>query len=81
MQGFVSTPEDIDLLNNMVAAAELARSVPFAVDLWEVQNLYFTILRSAYPEFKKKADRGDKSAREWLNQFASLGQGLSIRVG
>ena len=75
------TPEDIDLLKELLTAMEITRSVPFVVDLWKVQNLYHEILQSVYPEIQKRAERQDKAAQEWLAQFKSLGQQLSIRVG
>jgi alpha-amylase/alpha-mannosidase (GH57 family) len=77
----VDTPEDIDLLKELLAAMEITRSVPFVVDLWKVQNLYHGILQSVYPGIQKKAERPDKAAQEWLAEFNSLGQQLSIRVG
>ncbi len=76
MAGFVSNPDDIFLLNSLVAAVELARSTPFAVDLWKVQNLYYEMLQTTYPEYRKRT----KADREWLTQFASLGEKLSIRT-
>jgi len=76
MAGFVSNPDDIFLLNSLVAAVELARSTPFAVDLWKVQNLYYEMLQTTYPEYRKRT----KAGREWLTQFASLGEKLSIRT-
>jgi hypothetical protein len=77
----VDTPEDIDLLKGLLAAMEIVHSVPFAVDLWKVQNLYHAMLQSTYPEIQKRAERQDKAAQEWLAEFNSLGQQLSIRVG
>ncbi|MFC1931548.1 DUF3536 domain-containing protein [Chloroflexota bacterium] len=77
----VATPEDIGLLKELLAAMEVTHSVPFIVDLWKVQNFYQGILQSTYPEIKKKAERQDKAAQEWLAGFNSLGQQLSIRVG
>jgi len=76
MAGFVSNPDDIFLLNSLVAAVELAWSTPFAVDLWKVQNLYYEMLQTTYPEYRKRT----KADREWLTQFASLGEKLSIRT-
>jgi hypothetical protein len=76
MAGFVSNPDDIFLLNSLVAAVELARSTPFAVDLWKVQNLYYEMPETTYPEYRKRT----KADREWLTQFASLGGKLSIRT-
>jgi len=81
MAKLVATPEDVDLLREVLAAAQLTRSAPFAVDLWRVQNLYHQLLHSTYPELKKRAQEGDEAARAWLDQFAPLGQQLSMRVG
>jgi len=77
----VATPEDVDLFKELLAAVQLARSAPFPVDLWKVQNLYHQLLRSTYPELKKRAQEVDETARAWLDQFVLLGQQLSIRVG
>jgi len=41
---FASTPEDISLLKELAVAVALARSVPLAVDLSKVQNLYYEIM-------------------------------------
>ena len=81
MARLVTTPDDIDFLMGLLAAAEMLHMLPFPVDLWEVQNLYHEMLKSIYPEFQTRAQQGDKSAQECLNQFASLGQQLSMRVG
>jgi len=77
----VDTPEDIDLLNELLAATEMLRTLPFHVDLWKVQNLYHEMLNSTYSEFQIRAERGDKAAQEWLNQFVPLAKQLSMRVG
>ena len=81
MAKFVAIPEDVTLLKELLATAEMACSVPFPVDLWKVQNLYHEMLQSTYPEFQKRTQQGDESAVEWLDQFVALGQQLSIRVG
>jgi len=81
MVKLVTTAEDIDFLKELLAAAEMSRSLPFPVDLWKVQNLYHEMLKSTYREFQTRVQQGDEAAQEWLNQFVSLGQHLSIRVG
>ncbi|HAZ32061.1 MAG TPA: glycoside hydrolase, partial [Dehalococcoidia bacterium] len=81
MARLVAAAEDIVLLKELLAAAEMLRKLPFPVDLWKVQNLYHEMLMSTYPEFQTRAERGDEAAQEWLNQFVSLAQQLSIRVG
>lgn len=80
MAGLVATPEDINILKNLVEAVSLARSMPFSVDLWKIQNLYWDMLQSSYPVFKQKAEHNDQPAAEWVKEFSSLGQKLSIRV-
>ena len=77
----VNTPEDINLLNELHTAMEIVHSVPFSVDLWKVQNLYHDMRRSVYPEIQKRAEQKGKAAQEWLSEFNTLGQQLSLRVG
>jgi alpha-amylase/alpha-mannosidase (GH57 family) len=81
IEKLAANPDDIAYLKGLLAAAEMARTVPFPVDLWKVQNLYHAMLQSTYPEFQKRAQQGDKPAVEWLESFIALGQQLSIRVG
>jgi alpha-amylase/alpha-mannosidase (GH57 family) len=76
----VATPEDVALLNVLLAAAQLTRSAPFPVELWKVQNQYYKLLHSSYMEIKKRAQEGDEAASAWLDQFILLGQQLSLRV-
>ena len=80
MTKLVTIPEDITLLKELLAAVQMARSVPFAVDFWKIQNLYNEMLKSTYPQLQKRGQQGDKAAVEWLEQFVSLGKQLSIRV-
>jgi hypothetical protein len=81
MARLVTAPDDIDFLRELLAAAEMSRTLPFPIDLWKVQNLYHGMLESAYREFQTRVQQGDEAAQEWSNHFASLGQQLSMRVG
>jgi alpha-amylase/alpha-mannosidase (GH57 family) len=81
MGEFASSCDDVARLRNMVAAVSVARSMPFDVDMWKVQNLYYQVLQSAYPRFQERAREGDEAAQEWVSLFVSLGQRLSIQVG
>ena len=80
MARFASTPEDLTLLKDLEASVTLARSVPLAVDLGKVQNLYYEMLHTTYPRLRRKAKPEDEAAIEWNNQFLSLGEKLSIRT-
>jgi hypothetical protein len=76
----VNDPENIDALKNLLDAVILARSLPFPVDLWKVQNLYWDMLQGVYPVFKQKAAQKEPLAMAWVEAFTSLGKNLSIRV-
>jgi len=80
MTALAANPADADNLKNLQAAASLARSLPFPVDLWKVQNFYWGMLQSNYHEFKRKAEHNDPQAVAWVEAFVALGKTLSIRV-
>ncbi len=77
---FRNQPADLPLLLRLEAAARLARSMPFEVDFWKTQNIFFDLLRRVYPEQKREAEKGDDNAKAWVRHFISLGQELSCRV-
>ncbi len=80
MERFVFAPDDLSLLETLLAAAGILQALLFEVDLWKVQNLYYQILWDSYPELQRRANEGDATAMEWTAQFASLGEQLSIQV-
>jgi alpha-amylase/alpha-mannosidase (GH57 family) len=75
-----ANPTDIKNLENILAAVSLARSLPFPVDLWKVQNVYWDMLLMKYSDFKLKAAQGDQQAQAWVEAFKALGEHLSIRA-
>ena len=77
MERFEAHPAALQHLERLEAAVNLARSLPFEVNLWKVQNRYYQMLQQVRPEFQA---RGGDQARLWLACFDSLGEKLSIRV-
>jgi hypothetical protein len=73
-------PGDMTLLQSLADAVKLARSLPFAVDLWEVQNIYWNLLHTVYPEVRERAAQDNTIAREWATPFVALGDVLGVRV-
>ncbi len=49
-------------------------------DYWEAQNIFFFMLKQIHPEMKKKADKGDEKAGQWLASFRTLGHSLKVKV-
>lgn len=72
-------PTDLALLANLQKTAELARSLPFRVDLGKLQNAYYWLLQTLYPQQRRQADRGEEEAKAWLDSFVALGERLQVR--
>ncbi len=70
-QGFFESPEDLDALARLRKKVRLANSMPFEVELWKVQNLYFHAMKDLLRE---------AHSRPWLDEFLALGDDLSIRI-
>jgi alpha-amylase/alpha-mannosidase (GH57 family) len=73
-------PANLDALKRLEAVIGLARSLPFEIELWKVQNKYYGLLQDSFAEFQQMAGQGDAVAKEWLDHFTSLGEKLSVRV-
>jgi hypothetical protein len=80
MGRLAADPTDLTVLKKLQATAALVRTLPFEVDLWRAQNVYYELLRGVYPEFLDKADQGDEEAHAWVERFIPLGEGLRVRV-
>ena len=72
-----SDPTDHPTLDKLQAVAVLVNSVPFEVNVWRVQNLYYEMLQQVCPQFRA---RTDEEAKEWVARFTELGKCLSVRV-
>ena len=77
---FYERPEDVALLQQLDGAVGLARSLPFEVDVWKTQNVYYALLQSIYVEFQEEAAQGYLDARQWVQAFTSLGRRLKFLV-
>ncbi len=76
---FIADPGEARL-KSLGAAASLLDHLPFSVDLWKVQNGYCQALQTVYPAMFKKCERGDPSAKEWIDCFRNLGGKLKVKV-
>ena len=67
-------------LSRFAAAVKLAGALPFAVDTWQVQNDFYSVVQTHYPAMSRQAAAGDEPARLWVDEFRELGRRLSVRV-
>lgn len=78
---FFEFPDDIQRLQDLESAVEIAEVLPFKVVLWQPQNVFYEILQRRYEEFRNQAAAGDGPSQQWLESFLALGAKLSVHVG
>jgi len=77
---FAARPNELELLQELTGAIGLADSLPFEVDLWRVQNIYFRLGEEHVSPVRVAAARGDRQARRWMACIAVLGSLLRVRI-
>jgi hypothetical protein len=77
---FAREPHDVAGIERLEALIEMARSLPFEVDLWTAQNVWSEISRTVSGEFSRREQAGDQEARNWLEHFHLLGEKLQVRI-
>ncbi|MGZ4813954.1 MAG: DUF3536 domain-containing protein [Terriglobales bacterium] len=77
MQAFAAMPEDLETLQRMNEIFTLINSLPFQMNLWKVQNLFYGLMQTLPPRME---ERQDPQSWLWLRQFAELGAKLGIAV-
>ncbi len=78
---FRDDPENPALLRKLESAAGLAESLPFEVNVWKPQNIYFELRGSVYASMRERAERDEEGAAEWVRSFDALGARLRVRAG
>ena len=75
-QQFSRRPQNLALLRKIGVLIEILKELPFAVNLWKVENLYYQMSRTTYPELTVKGGIPEG----WSEEFLELGRKLRIRV-
>jgi alpha-amylase/alpha-mannosidase (GH57 family) len=77
---FESRPLDLEAIETLSSLLDFLRWVPFQVDLWSTQNIYYDALGSVYPSIRDRCMAGDEGAAAWIAPFCELGRRLGIKV-
>src|SRR5205823_3596780 len=77
MERFSKRPQNLGLLKKLDATLDLVGKLPFSVNLWQVQNLYYDLAQNELP---RAGQQGEEQGREWSIYFLSLGRKLGIKV-
>lgn len=73
-------PRDLKLLRSIGSFLEIVASLPFEVNLWEAQNIFFSLNQSIVPAVRSERKSGDKKAKRWLEAFTQLARNLGVSV-
>ncbi len=75
-----SSPTDLDALERVVTAAELADSLPFGASVWRLQNVYYDLSRTVFAQQMHEANRGIEAAQAWLALYMPLGARIGVAL-
>jgi alpha-amylase/alpha-mannosidase (GH57 family) len=77
---FKECPSEVLYLGHLEETVRLVNGLPFEVNLWKVQNLYYEMMQAVYPGWRWRAEQGQEDAQVWVNHFLGLGEKLSVHV-
>jgi alpha-amylase/alpha-mannosidase (GH57 family) len=77
---FAGDPSNLDKLLDLQKALKILKQMPFPINLWQPQNYVYGIQMSLYPRIKRRAQRGESRAQQWLEQYVVLGDLLMLRI-
>lgn len=77
---FQEHPDSAEALRALEESARCVKLLPFVVDLAEVQNRFWNVLQERYPNYAKRAVKGEADAMGWVEQFRALANNLKVRV-
>src|SRR5690606_2554982 len=66
------------LLQAWSELATLTESLPFDVNLWKSQNVFYELLRTVYPAVQERAGDDDDDTQRWSEEFTALTDQLSV---
>jgi len=79
-RAFWTNPKELTGLARLDAAVILARSMPFQVNLWQVQNMCAQKLNGTFSAMRAQAEQGNEEAKSWVSHMSSLAENLDLRL-
>jgi len=73
-------PEDVKLFEKIDETLELIKPFSLSLNLWNAQNIYFSIGKNIFSRMKERARGGDNPAQKWVEGFTKLGYYLHVKV-
>jgi len=73
-------PADRIGLKRLVAAVQLLDLLPFHVNIWDIQNVIYSVMTLHFPTIRDMAEKGEASLLEWVKEFRFLASKLYIAI-
>ena len=80
MREFSENPYDPSLLKTAESLLRIMNPLSLNPDLWEAQNIYFSVGKQLLTEMEDRANKGDEEANNWMIYFQNLGNHLQVKI-
>ena len=78
MHELAANPAEVERMNVLDQLAQLVMPLPLGLNLWKVQNLYWSLLQHTAVEEQGRAAAGEEAAKLWMDRFLKLGATLGF---
>lgn len=75
---FKNQPDDLRVLERLSETLKVVKSLQLDLDLWETQNLYYSLNKTRYGEQRRRAEKQDANAARWVSLFDKLGKEMYV---
>jgi alpha-amylase/alpha-mannosidase (GH57 family) len=80
MEKIDENPEEASRIEILESTLGVLSKLALELDLWKSQNIYFSVGKRLYGKMKEQSDRGEQTAKRWIDLFHSLGDYLQVRI-
>jgi hypothetical protein len=77
---YARTPLELSLLQRLVDGVTLGQKTPLYINVWPLQNVYYTLLHTVYPSVRASAMHDDSATQVWMQHFRALGEALGMYI-
>ncbi len=78
MSELCEDPVSIPLMQNVKETMDVARLVQVTKNLWDLQNIYFDMVKTVYLKFITIGQETEGGGGEWIESFRALGEALEF---
>jgi alpha-amylase/alpha-mannosidase (GH57 family) len=80
MERLLQKPEDTALLDKIDSTLEVLKPLSLSLNLWNAQNVYFSIGKKFFLSMSEKSRKHDDPAVRWVDGFLKLGKYLQVKI-